>query len=141
MNSLDTFTQDLNDALPDQTEMFNQADIQILLDQGVSKSAIRRLKARAQLYKCMTCPYHGIDERALRRHLRDEKDHLYGTERLTKDKNSFVKRLLSGTSGLTHNEINEFNHVHAHYKRLAAHEQSEYVELLYSITLQIRMKR
>lgn len=124
MNTLN----DLSAALPTMTDE-DEAVMQTRLEQGVSKSALRRALARNN--KCMTCPFHGANMLDLRKHLRKNKDHFYGVDRLSKEKKDFIERLLKAHASLAENGVQHFKDVKAkHYAGFKAFEKREYEDLL-----------
>lgn len=140
---MENFPAELNEALPkaaDEIPADFQQEYQDLLEEGASKTVLRRVLNRHDIHKCMTCPFHGKDIPDLRKHLRKCKDHFYGVERLNNEKADFVERCLVRHPPLAE-EVQEFQDMHKHYVKFEVFEKREYENLLWLSMLQIRLRR
>lgn len=136
LNAMETLAQDLSGALPTDSDGFTE-EFQNRLGEGVSKRALRNVYKAWNLHKCMSCPFHGEDDKELRKHLRAT-GHAYGVERLNGEKADFIKRL---KTKVPIEGIEKFGDVHPHYAAFPEHLKREYEHLLYLCLMQITFRR
>lgn len=117
---MDTFTEELRQALPEEEHGFSESAVRIALDEGMSKSAMKRILMKRGTYKCMTCPLHTKDLSSLVKHVKKDK-HYYGVETLRGHKKRFVDAFRQQSRGTKH--ITDFTAVHAEYEKMEEHEK------------------
>lgn len=135
---MDTFADDLNDALLDVDDEF--AEFQELLNEGATKTALKRAFSGQDIRQCMSCQYHGRNLSNLKMHIRQRK-HVYGVDRLAAKKADFVCRLLETHTGLEGKGIQLFCDVHDFYQEFEDWAKHEYNRLLLLSMQQIHLKR
>lgn len=135
---MDTFAEELRQALPEEDRGFSESAVRSALDAGMSKSAIRRILEKGGIYKCMMCPRYAKDLSSLLKHIKKAK-HYYGVETLKGQKQEFVDDFNQEHSGTVH--VTDFTAVHAEYDRMKPHEKEWYVNLCFLQVCQVCFQR
>lgn len=135
---MDTFTEELRQALPEEERGFSESAVRIALDEGMSKSAMKRILMKGGTYKCMKCSRHTKDLSTLLKHIKKAK-HYYGVKTLRDEKKEFVDEFNNERGGAVH--ITDFTAVHAEYEKMEPHEKDWYAELCFLQICQVCFQR
>lgn len=118
-------------------EVFGRDMVENLLNNGFDTAALRRLRRRADFFKCMNCPQCRGSRDELLLHMRREA-HYYGLDRLQREKMDFIHRLHDSLPNFDRNST--FKEIGPFYTEMAPHEKQEYIDLVFLTLQQIRFR-